>query len=429
MRKGIVVSLKLGAPSLSQPESTPSPVRESTEFRCQRNHCITRTLPLQCSEKTYIPLTTELQQLPNEEAMPGSAPQSTREVVRRAAELIMDRMPEGWESASDIEKRDESGLQADLSMDVRAPDGKRIRFLLEGKKVVDRRDVPQIAERMRAYSESGDVPILAGRYLSPPVRNALVDLGISYVDATGNMRVTSSDPAMYLADRGEDRDPWRGTGRPRGTLKGEPAARVVRALLDHRKGWRVRDLIETSGASTGATYRVLEYLQIQDLVQKEGGKFELPDWEQLLREWSRDSPLATTNRIARFLEPRGVQAFETKLTDTTVEQYAVTGSFAAQEWVQAAETKAVYVYVPSIELAAEKWGLRPNDAAPNVILVEPKPTNDVAFRNTTKAANGITLAATAQVAADLLNGSGREPAEGEALIEWMRNNEGLWRRG
>ncbi|MCC6270464.1 MAG: hypothetical protein IT190_04250 [Microbacteriaceae bacterium] len=361
--------------------------------------------------------------------MLASDPQSTREVVRRAAQLIMDRMPEGWTSAPGVEQRGQSGVQADMSMDVRAPDGKHIRFLLEGKKVVDRRDVPQIAERMRANSGPGDVLILAGRYLPPSVREALVNRGISYVDATGNMRITSSDPAVYLADRGEDRDPWRGPGRPRGTLKGEPAARVVRALLDYRKGWRVRDLIETSGASTGATYRVLDYLQLQGLVLKENGKFGLPNWEQLLREWSRDCPLATTNHIAKFLEPRGVQAFEARLTDTTVERYAVTGSFAAQEWVQYASTKAVYVYVPSIETAAEEWELRPNETAPNVILVEPTPTNDVAFRNTTKSANGITLAAIPQVAADLLNGSGREPAEGEALIEWMLDNESLWRHG
>ena len=41
---------------------------------------------------------------------------------------------------------------------------------------------------------------------------------------------------------------------------------------------------------------------------------------------------------------------------------------------------------------------------------------------------GYPVAAPPQVAADLLNGPGREPAEGEYLIEWMKANEEGWRR-
>ncbi len=361
--------------------------------------------------------------------MQDDAPQSTSEVVRRAVTLIIDRMPEGWKSVHGTEETVASDFRPDASIDITAPDGRRTRLLIEGRRLVDRRDVSQIAERMRAISRQDSVPVLAGRYLSPSVRKALIDQGISYVDATGNIRITSRAPAIFLSERGEDRDPWRGAGRPRGTLKGEPAARIVRALLDYRRGWRVRDLIETSGASTGATYRVLDYLQLEGHVVKEANEFVLVDWERLLRAWSADSPLFTTNRVARFLEPRGVDAFEKKLIEGSDKRYAVTGSLAAQEWVQYAPTKAASVYVKSIESAAKEWGLRPNTTAPNVILIEPKPTNDLVFRNTTKAAAGFTLAATPQVASDLLNSPGREPAEGEALIEWMQQNESEWRRG
>ena len=50
------------------------------------------------------------------------------------------------------------------------------------------------------------------------------------------------------------------------------------------------------------------------------------------------------------------------------------------------------------------------------------------FRNTAVTAEGYPVAAPAQVASDLLNGPGREPAEGEYLIEWMKANEERWRR-
>tara|TARA_R110002051_G_scaffold291646_1_gene355727 strand:+ start:15730 stop:16815 length:1086 start_codon:yes stop_codon:yes gene_type:complete len=361
--------------------------------------------------------------------MQGNDPQSTAEVIRRALAIIVDRLPNGWTSDPIAETKSLVASGADAALSIAAPDGKKTTFIIEGKKVVERRDVYRIAERMREASGLDDVPVLAGRYLSPPVREALTEQGISYVDATGNMRITSASPAIYLADRGEDRDPWRGVGRPRGTLKGDPAARVVRALLDYRRGWRIRDLIETSGASTGATYRVLDYLQLEGYVEKRGDEYLVESWDLLLRAWSKDSPLFTTSRIAQFLEPRGVEAFENKLSSGLDQKYAVTGSLAAQEWVQYAPTKAAYIYVPSIESAAEDWGLRPNTTAPNVILVEPKQPNDVVFDNTKKGANEITFAAITQVACDLLNGPGREPAEGEALIEWMKSNESEWRRG
>lgn len=358
----------------------------------------------------------------------ATAPESTREVLRRAVGLIVARLPDGWSARETREPSGAANVRVDGILELVAPDGKRTRLVFETKNVVERRDLARIVERLRVATGEDEVPVLVGRYLSPSVREALAEAGISYADATGNLRVTSSSPAIYVADRGEDRDPWRGAGRPRGTLKGEPAARVVRALLDYRRRWRVRDLVATSGASTGATYRVLDYLQREDLAVKDGDEFTVPDWERLLRAWSVDWSLQTANRVERYLEPRGIEAFEERLIAGPDGQYAVTGSLAAQTWTRVAPTRAAYVYVTSIASAAEEWGLRPNDAAPNVILLEPKTSSDIVFRNATRTDNRMTLAATAQVAADLLNGPGREPAEGEALIEWMKQNESKWRR-
>ena len=40
---------------------------------------------------------------------------------------------------------------------------------------------------------------------------------------------------------------------------------------------------------------------------------------------------------------------------------------------------------------------------------------------------GLVTAAPSQGAVDLLTGPGREPAEGEELIGWMKGNENAWR--
>ncbi|WP_206673547.1 hypothetical protein [Pseudactinotalea terrae] len=290
-----------------------------------------------------------------------------------------------------------------------------------------RRDVARLAEELRSGSDGSSGSLVVARYLSPSVREELADAGVSYADATGNMRISVDSPALFIADRGEDRDPWR-KGRPLGTLKGEPAARVVRALLDVDRDWSARELVAASGTSTGATYRVLEYLEREALLVKEGARSRVIDWERLLRSWSEQAPFQATTRAMAFIEPRGIDAVLDKIAGRRRFPVAVTGSVAAKQWATYAPARALYVYVSSIQEAAEQWGLRPNAAAPNVILLEPQRIGDVPFLNRVDSSDGYPVAAPAQVAADLLNGPGREPEEAEYLIEWMRANEGRWRR-
>lgn len=349
------------------------------------------------------------------------------EVERRVATLVRERLPVSWK-VTETSQPPKGSLRPDLEIEIEAPDGRIARLVIEVKQVVERRDVSRLGEQVRRMAtRSADVPVVAARYLSASVREALTEEGLSYVDATGNMRIVVNSPAMFISERGEDRDPWR-KGRPRGTLKGEPAARVARALLDYRRTWRVRELIAASGASSGATYRVLEYLQREDLVVKNDNRYSVTDWERLLRAWSADAAFQTTTRVRAFIEPRGVDYFLGKLSKRSPFPVAVTGSVAAKEWATYAPAKAAYVYVSSIQEASEQWGLRPNATAPNVILLEPKTESGVPFLNAVSSEAGYPVAAPPQVAADLLNGPGREPAESEYLIEWLKTNEKQWRR-
>lgn len=349
------------------------------------------------------------------------------EVARFVVTSVRERLPQEWKVAECFGSGMGS-LHPDVEIAIDAPDGRSARLVVEVKQVLERRDVGRVAEQSRSMTtRQADVPVVAARYLSASVRDALAEEGMSYVDATGNLRIVVDKPAVFISSQGEDRDPWR-KGRPRGTLKGEPAARVTRALLDYRRDWTVRELMAASGSSSGAAYRVLEYLEREDLVVKDDKRYRVTDWERLLRAWSADAAFQTTTRVMAFIEPRGVDYFLGKVAKESKVPVAVTGSMAAKEWATYAPAKAAYVYVSSIQEAAEQWGLRPNAAAPNVILLEPMTVGDVPFVNTVRSDDGYPVAAPAQVAADLLNGPGREPAEGEYLIEWMKANEERWRR-
>lgn len=158
------------------------------------------------------------------------APETETEITRRGAAMLVERLPTGWSARLASVGEGRTGAR----IEVEGTDGRSAILVTEAKRVVDGRDIGPLGERLAtpAQGTSQGPGLVMARYLSPPVRAKLTEAGLSYIDATGNIRVEIESPGLFLSDRGADRDPWRGPGRPRGTLKGEPAARVVRAVTD-----------------------------------------------------------------------------------------------------------------------------------------------------------------------------------------------------
>lgn len=356
-----------------------------------------------------------------------SEPQTLSDVLRLCLQQLRVQLPEGW-SLVPVAAAGGRDRDFDAVLSVSGPDGTVASLVIEAKRVLERRSVLAVSERLRGAA--GRFPnawtVVVARYLAPSVREALAEQGVSYIDATGNMRLVVSAPGLFIANRGADNDPWRGPGRPRGTLKGVPAAKVVRALVDYTGPWSIRELIDLSGASTGATYRVVEYLEREDLVTRdEDAKIVLSDWRRLLQQWSKDYGFVRSSRITRYIEPRGLAALLTKAADVAGVQYAVTGTTAAAEWAAYAPARSALVYVADAAQAAAAWGLRPAESGANVLLAEP--ATDVVFERTITTADGTVIVAPAQVAVDLMTGPGRNPAEAEELMDWMERNESSWR--
>lgn len=355
-------------------------------------------------------------------------PKTLSEVLRRCVSLLRDNLPDNWSVTPLGAVGTKPTQEADSVLALSSPEGVEATLVFEAKRVLERRDVPAMAAQLRAYS--GTFPnargIVAARYLSPSVREALAERGLSYIDATGNERLIISAPGLFVSNRGADRDPWGGPGRPRGTLKGAPAARVVRALVDFSGPWRIRDLIECSGASTGATYRVVDYLEREELLLRDDeGKLVLQNWRRLLQEWSKDYGFVRSNRVTSYIEPRGMTALMQKAGNSSGPRYAVTGSLAAAEWAPYAPARTAQIYVADAAEAARVWGLRPTEAGANILLAEPE--SDVVFERVVTNAAGIAMVTPAQGAVDLLTGPGRNPSEAEELLDWMERNEPSWR--
>lgn len=353
-------------------------------------------------------------------------PRNRADVQRAGSAILTDHLPEGW--VTRVCQATPAGRgKPDFALEVVAPNGEVVTLLFEVKTSLESRHVPDLAERLTAVQEAvpGSKGGVMAPYLASPVRKRLTEAGLTYVDVTGNLRVVSARPGLFISDRGADHDPWRGPGRPRATLKGAPAARMVRTLVDISGRWTVRELTETAMVSTGAAYRVVNYLDREGLIDRQpGGEVVVPDWAELLRRWSGDYSFTGNTRVSRWIAPRGLPDLLSRCASSGA-RYAVTGTIAAAQWAAYAPARSAMIYVSDATKAADAWGLRPAEAGANTILGEPEV--DVVFARTKNDARGLTVAAPAQVVVDLMTGPGRNPSEAEELLQWMRANESFWR--
>lgn len=353
-------------------------------------------------------------------------PRSEVDVLRRMSQAVADRLPDGWQCDYNLHTGS-ADRGADGTLTITAPDGVTAVLVVAVKRWVESRDVAMVRERLRRYVEPPYVgALVVAEYLSPPVRTRLAEAGLSYVDLTGNVRVSLTHPALFVSDRGADSDPRRGPGRPKATLNGVPAAKVVRALVDFKGPWTIRELARVAKVSTGSTYRVVEYLLGEELLdRRQGRQLQVADWVRLLRRWSEDYSFVGNSRVTRWIAPRGLSNLLELVAAGGYPEYAVTGTLAAAQWAPHAPARTAMIYAVDAAQAAETWELRPTEAGANVMLAEPGV--DVVFERVALT-EGATFAAPAQVAVDLMTGPGRSPSEAEELIEWMIRNEDSWRR-
>ncbi|MFE5704530.1 helix-turn-helix domain-containing protein [Rhodococcus koreensis] len=353
----------------------------------------------------------------SEPKVPFPKPERDIDLYRRAIATLQAALPHGWSLTSG---KSRSLADAPERLLVGAPGGEVASFSVIPARGVLAGDAARFADGL----SGSDRGFVCARYLSEPVRRQLDARGLSYADATGNTSLSADRPAIWVRDRGADADPWRGPGRPAAQLTGDPAARVVRALADHSGQLTVPELVRLSGASTGATYRVVETLEERDLLERlPRGPITSVRWQQMLRAWSSDSSFKDCPTVGYFA-PEGVQSFVAKLGKVSDHLYAVTGSHAAAAFVEYAPTHHVQIYADNAEALAGALELRPVDQGANVLVATPR---SAAVFERTLFRDNVRLVAPAQAFADLLAGTGRHPQEAEHLLSWMTENVTEWR--
>jgi hypothetical protein len=154
------------------------------------------------------------------------------------------------------------------------------------------------------------------------------------------------------------------------------------------------------------------------------------DWPALLRARGQSVDLLRANTTRTYIAPNGARAALASIAGSPIaDDVVLTGSFAAVQIAPIAAPALLALYVrpqgagPSFDSIAEQLGLLPSDEGSDVVLL--RPANGKILEGT-RAVDGLQTVNVPQLVVDSLGGTGRMPAEGEALLEWMAANQDAW---
>jgi hypothetical protein len=372
---------------------------------------------------------------------------TAQELLEGLRTTLTSRLPSTWSVEVQPWERESGGSSnrptPDATLTVRAPDGREATVPVEVEQKLDPKDVAPLVAQLHQMTgpDATERPLVVAPYLSSRTQDLLAASGISYAtggpmlygisggvphtSTSGTISFSLTDPATAIDIVGTEKNPWTAEReQPLRTLRGPTAGRVVRALCDFRPPYGVQELAERSETPIGSVSRVLSLLDREALITRTPrGAITDVQWADLIRRWAQDYTFSKANIVSTYLEPRGLSALLDKLRQTGV-RYAVTGSMAAALLAPVTVPRLLSIYVDNLNEAAHELQLRPAERGANVVLAEP--FNPVVF-DRTQEIDGVQYAAPTQVAADLLTGPGRSPAEADALLQWMTENEDAWR--
>jgi hypothetical protein len=271
-------------------------------------------------------------------------------------------------------------------------------------------------------------------WISPRTQRILRDHGISYLDLTGNVSLRVPRPAIAVYTQGATRAPR--TAAPLGvkaTLAGPKVSRLVRLLVDIAPPYRAGELAEAARLSLPYVSRLLDTLENQLLIRREGRVITDVDWPNLLRARAEQVNLLRHNSYVGMLAPNGLSQVWKALRDLQKhhpvgQRIVLTGPYAARAVAPLAAGGQLMLYAPPGANSADDIGdalglLRVREGA-DVILLHAH--DEVVFERT-MVVDDIRQVALSQLVLDSLSGPGRMPAEGEAVLQYMTEREQQWR--
>lgn len=356
----------------------------------------------------------------------ANAPSRETELVEAAIAWLRERLPASWQVERGRRSAPNAASAYEDFIELTAPNGTYATLAVEARASLEPREVPALmpglARSLRALANF--VPLLVvAPWLSQRTQELLAADDLNYLDLTGNARVRLDNPAVFIQSAGASRNPAPAP-RARASIHGTRAARLVRLLADVRPPYGVGELAEAAGLTPGYVSRLLESLDRDALIERgRRGGVESVDVPALLRAWADGYDVLRRGRATGYVAPAGATTVLMQLSQAAG-RVLVTGSFAAARVAAVAAPALLMAYCDDVPAVASGLGLLPADEGANVTLL--RPFDPVVWERGTRA-DGVDYCALSQVVVDCLTGTGRMPAEGEALLAWMADHEDQWR--
>ena len=337
-------------------------------------------------------------------------PQAIRKLLVNAGGRIDSRLPPGWRSS--VEARTTDGGVVHFT----APDGRKV----DVRALVRKRLDPRSAD---ALVRTDEPTIIVADWLSPRTRTILAEAGLGYADTTGNVLVMVGDPGLSIAAEGAGRDP---APRRRSTinLRGPRAWALERTLAEVLPPYGLSELSESLGIDAGYVSRLLGGLSDELIIERQPRQpVAAVNWEAMIAQITRTYSVLGDNETTSWIAPAGPEQFLRDLSSAKLKRWAVTGSFASSRLISIAAPEIAVVYTDDPERLADTVRLRPTRTGGNVVTA--LPYDPIVYERTWEQ-DDLVFASVAQIAIDCLTGFGRMPAEGDAVLTWMRQRAPRW---
>ncbi|WP_330480024.1 hypothetical protein [Streptomyces sp. NBC_00724] len=354
-------------------------------------------------------------------------------LLEQGRSTLLDLLGRDWEVTVRPEDGDEGG---DATLQIKSGDGVYAEMLVEAASRVTPKDaagaLTSKAHLVRRVSRFTRL-LVVSPWISPMTQDALRRSGIDYLDLTGNISLRVSRPAIVIHTQGAERAPASHravSNKP--LLTGLKAGRLVRLLADTLPPYRATELAEGARLSLPYVSRLLDTLDDQLLIERDGRIIVSVDWQRLLRARAEQTDLLRSTEPTGMLAPNGVKAVLKRMENWDPgyrHEVLVTGSYAARSLAPLSVGGQLMLYVQehplNVDRVAEELGLMPVSEGADVLILRAK---DRSVWQRPMMVGGLWQVGLSQLATDCLSGPGRMPAEGEKILEFMAAHEPVWRK-
>lgn len=295
---------------------------------------------------------------------------------------------------------------------------REIPIAVEVKSRVDAGGARLLIDRAK---EPGGLPLLVvARQTTHDARELLREQGVGIVDGNGNAHVEL--PGVVIHIHGATRGNGNVTTPAR--LSGKAGIVAQALLLGPEQVWKIADLAEVAGVSTGLAHRVLTRLEGEQIVQVDGRGpsrvRHLAAPAALLDLWAEEQHDQPHRALAYLLAPTSTQvaALLGDRLDASGVDHALTGAAAAAlvaPLVTAVPIVEIWVAATAaIDDLAVATGAEPVTTGHNVVFLQAKDDSPLAFTHRVEDRRVVNRF---RLYVDLL----RDPRRGREQAQHLRN--------